>query len=146
MPLFTKSVLYCFLLVLSTFSSMASAKAVFAHYMISGITAEHADTDVTQAQALGFDAFAVNIQTPSAPWAVQAVQQLFQTAESKSFKLFFSLDFDADSNWQNFSDMLKQYLGSSAYYKTGSDNLPLVSTFGAGQMGPSDLAAFQVSL
>lgn len=103
----------------------------------------HAELDIEQAQAMGFDAFALNVGAPNADWAQSAVQQLFTVAQQKNFKLFFSLDFIQDGSYQDFQNLLQGYLGNSAYYRTGPNNYPVVSTFSAGALGPSDFQAFK---
>ncbi|KAK1760367.1 glycoside hydrolase [Echria macrotheca] len=114
-----------------------NVKGVFAHYMIGSISSsQRAVDDVTQAQAMGIDAFALNVQFPSAPWALSTISALFAAAASSSnFKLFFSLDIAACPNPPDFSPLLRQYLTHPAYYRPSGR--PLISTFHGGTQSPS---------
>lgn len=48
--------------------------------------------DVSQAQSIGLDAFALNVQQPSAWWTHATLSLLFDAASQAGFKLFFSMD------------------------------------------------------
>lgn len=82
--------------------------------------------------SLGIDAFALNVGAPTADWAKDAIDQLFQAAGTTNggFKLFFSFDLVAADNMQDHINLWTQYSGNDAYFTYGSDNLPLVSSFG----------------
>ena len=106
----------------------------------------HAELDIDEAIAVGFDAFALNVGQPNQPWAQSTVSQLFNYATSKNFKLFFSIDLFQYENINDFTTMVNQYLGHSAYYHAGPNNRPFLSTYGSGRLGPSDVAQFKSKL
>lgn len=58
----------------------------------------------------------------------------FRIAEDMDFKLFFSLDYSGDGHWpqDRVVDTLHRYANRTGYY-TGSDGLPLVTTFEGSQ-------------
>ena len=77
---------------------------------------------------MGLDAFALNVQSPTASWSADAISQLFKQAESQEFKLFFSMDTTAGWQFSDWSSLLQQYFASSAYYK-GPNGNPFISCF-----------------
>lgn len=141
--------------------AMASARAVFCHYLVSaslrsrprvdlidrhqvsGITQAHATQDVTDAQAMGCDAFALDLLQPGADWSNKALTSLFAAAQQHNFKLFFSLDFASSPDSASFDGALKQYLGHPAYYTAEADSLPYLSTFHEGGLGPQGWSSFK---
>jgi glucan endo-1,3-alpha-glucosidase len=66
----------------------------------------HAEQDIDQAQAIGFDAFKLNVGSPAADWALNTTDQLFTYAASGGFKLFFSMDLGAEPDLTQFYDLL----------------------------------------
>lgn len=104
---------------------------VFVHYMVGGMTQAEAVTDVTQAKAMGFDAFALNVISTDT-WSTAAIGYLFQAAAAIGFHLFFSFDMLHFTSPSQFFPLLQQYASSSAYYKYNS--LPFVSTFYGGTL------------
>ena len=101
-------------------------------------TLAHAVQDVTGAKSLGLDAFALDLDNPTADWASDSISSLFTAAQQNNFKIFFSLDFASTSTTaESFDPWLKQYLTHPAYYTTGTSNSPLLSTFHDGGLGPS---------
>jgi hypothetical protein len=86
--------------------------------------ASQAVTDVTQAQAMGFDAFALNVISTES-WCTDSISYLFQAAAAIGFMLFFSFDMINFSEPSQFIPLLQQYVGNSAYYKY--NGLPFVS-------------------
>ena len=105
----------------------------------------HAEQDIANAQAMGFDAFALNVQAPTADFTQSTVSQLFTYAASTGFKLFFSLDMSADNTLSDYTSLLQQYLGNEAYYTAGPQNYPFLSTFDSGNLEPSDWSNFKSS-
>lgn len=113
---------------------------VFCHYMVcsrctawsqqliseqvGGIQEYQAAIDVHQAQAMGFDAFALNVISTD-DWSLNAISYLFQAAAAVGFHLFFSFDMTHFSHPSQFIWLLQMYLGNSAYYHY--DALPFVS-------------------
>jgi glucan endo-1,3-alpha-glucosidase len=87
---------------------------------------QQAMSDVSEAKALGFDAFALNVISTD-DWSVEAIAYLFQAAISIGFYLFFSFDMINFTAPNQFFALLEQYISSSAYYKY--NNLPFVSKF-----------------
>ncbi|HTZ80016.1 MAG TPA: endo-1,3-alpha-glucanase family glycosylhydrolase [Stellaceae bacterium] len=116
-------------------------RQVFAHYMVccpmAGLDAEAADylPEMRQAQAMGIDAFALNVggwkQEPIYP-AVTA--RLFAAARSlgNDFKLFFSID---GLEIDEAVAMLSAYYDHPAYFRHGGK--PLLSCYS----GDADWAA-----
>ncbi|KAK0724333.1 glycoside hydrolase [Lasiosphaeris hirsuta] len=125
-------------------------KGVFAHYMVGGMKdMSRAVADISQAQALGLDAFALNVQHPGADWTLSSLEYLFSAAASSAsgpgandgFKLFFSLDMAASPDPATFGPLLHQYASHPAYYT--HLGRPFLSTFrGAAQLSPSAWQSF----
>ncbi|OBT71086.1 hypothetical protein VF21_09830 [Pseudogymnoascus sp. 05NY08] len=132
----------CLAAVLSTSSwwshSMIDAKSVFAHYMLSYIdpNTDHAKQDIDQAIAVGLDAFAVNVGAPGAEFSTITMQQLFDYARDKPFKLFFSFDFYAAGDIAAHQEFFNVWRNETAYLTYGPQNLPVLSTFSGGSLGP----------
>lgn len=87
---------------------------------------DQATTDVTQAKAMGFDAFALNVIS-SEQWSTAAIALLFQAAAKIGYLLFFSFDMTNFSSPDQLLPILFQYIGNPAYYKY--QNLPFVSMY-----------------
>ena len=104
-------------------------------------TTTHAQQDVENAVALGFDALAMNLGAPTADWAISTVEQLFQYAQGTNLGLFFSMDLGQDSSLDDFTSIVNQYLGNGAYYK-GPTGQPFLSTYSSGGHSPSDFTSF----
>ena len=70
------------------------AKQVFAHYMVGTVSTAHAQQDIADAVAVGFDGFALNIGDPRQSFVREAFNSMFDYARDNypDFKLFFSLD------------------------------------------------------
>ncbi|PCH06976.1 Glycoside hydrolase, family 71 [Penicillium occitanis (nom. inval.)] len=115
----------------AAFARHAAAAAVFAHYMVGGITQDHANTDVQDAINVGFDAFALNLMSLE-DWSTEAVASLFTAASGTDFKLFFSFDMGHFTDPSQFLPILEQYASHDNYYLY--DNRPFVSTFDGGQL------------
>lgn len=92
------------------------------------MTPAEAVTDVTQAKAMGFDAFALNIISTE-QWSTASIGFLFQAAAAIGFHLFFSFDMLHFTSPSQFFPLLQQYASSPAYYKY--NNLPFVSMCGS---------------
>ncbi|KAF4459386.1 glucan endo- -alpha-glucosidase agn1 [Fusarium albosuccineum] len=119
-------------------SQVVNAKSVYCHYMIGTVNegSGHAELDVDQAQALGFDAFALNIGRPGEPWARTTIRQLFDYADSKDFKLFFSLDFHQTADINEYTQLVSDFINRPSYLTAGPDGHPVISTFSVGSVGP----------
>ncbi|KAK8157800.1 glycoside hydrolase [Phyllosticta citrichinensis] len=108
--------------------SAAELKNVFAHYMVGGMSGvDQARSDVQQAKAVGFDAFALNVQNVVDSWSLDSIQWLFDAAFENDFRLFFSFDMAIVTNVTTFLPLFKQYQGNESYYH--HKDLPFVSTF-----------------
>ena len=81
--------------------------------------------DVTQAKAMGIDAFALNVISTD-PWSVNAIAYLFQAAAAIGFHLFLSFDMTQFADPSQFLWLLNMYVGSPAYYHY--NGLPFTST------------------
>lgn len=90
------------------------------------MNATQAVIDVTQAKALGFDAFALNIISTE-QWSLASIALLFQAAATIGFYLFFSFDMLHFDSPQQFFPLVQQYTSSTAYYKYNT--LPFVSMY-----------------
>ncbi|KAL1949763.1 hypothetical protein VTO73DRAFT_8644 [Trametes versicolor] len=124
------------LALIGTLSSLvvgtnAALKGVFAHYLVGSMGgADEAIKDVQDAQKMSLDAFALNVQDPSASWATDAIQLLFTAAAANNFKLFFSFDMSVIDQPSTFLPLFNQYQNNPAYYR--HNNQPFVSTFNGG--------------
>ncbi|KAI0854999.1 glycoside hydrolase family 71 protein [Xylaria cubensis] len=122
----------------SLLGTAAEAKLVFAHYLVGGIdpNSDHAQQDIQQAAAAGFDAFALNIGAPGADWLKSAVTQLFNYADSRNdFKLFFSFDFYQEGDINAHAALYTQFANRASYLRYGNANQPVVSSFSGGNIG-----------
>ncbi|KAM0513208.1 hypothetical protein ACHAPE_008056 [Trichoderma viride] len=100
--------------------------------MVGSMTAAEAVQDVTDAKAVGFDAFALNTHDITDPWALEALGYLFDAADQNGFKLFMSFDM----SWQTtiapsqIPSFLLNYTSRPSYYTVSGR--PLVSTYDGG--------------
>ena len=78
--------------------------------------------------AVGFDAFAMNVGAPTADWAINCTQSLFDHAAGTDFKLFFSFDLYQDGTVGDFVNLFNQFKDNDNYLKI--NDKPVVSTFG----------------
>ncbi|PON30855.1 hypothetical protein TGAM01_v200275 [Trichoderma gamsii] len=128
-------------------TSTTVPRAVFAHYMVGSMNATDAVQDVTDAKAVGFDAFALNTHDITDPWALEALGYLFDAADQNGFKLFMSFDMSwrttiAPSQIPSF---LLNYISRPSYYTVSGR--PLVSTYDGGFITNSDwLSGFKQPL
>ncbi|KAI1395445.1 glycoside hydrolase family 71 protein [Hypoxylon fuscum] len=127
--------------------SVVESKLVFAHYMVGSVdpSTNHAQQDIDGAVSVGFDAFALNVGNPGADWAKNTVQQLFDYASSKSFKLFFSFDFYGNGDISQHQALFAQFKDHPAHLKYGSGNLPVVSSYSGGSVGPDTWRNFKTT-
>lgn len=131
--------------LMATIIPMAQAREVFAHYMAGDIDASSAETDVKAAAAIGFDAFAINLNADAlnSNWAERCTDRLFTAAKNNGFKCFISMDLDNanDATRDQFWTYLNKYMAHDAYYKV-EDGRPLLSTFSLGSTNPSNWPLF----
>lgn len=106
--------------------SNITTSPVFAHYMVGQMTQDQAITDVTQAKALGFDAFALNVISTDL-WSSEAIKFLFQAALTIGFHLFFSFDMLHFKSASDMFPLIQQYMSNDAYFLHG--DLPFVSMY-----------------
>ena len=117
--------------LLLTSRAHAAVQGVFAHYMVGGMSSiDQALADVSQAQALGLDAFALNVQQPDASWTRVALALLFDAAAQKGFKLFFSMDMATIPSPSACQPLYSFYASHEGYYTYNSR--PFLSTFRGG--------------
>lgn len=109
-------------MVCSTLNNISSSRAD--SIQVGGMREEEAVIDVTRAQAMGFDAFALNILSVE-EWAIWSIDFLFKAAVSVGFYLFFSLDMLHFSDPSEFIPLIEKYTQNSAYYHY--NGLPFVS-------------------
>lgn len=95
--------------------------------------ASQAALDVTQAHAMGFNAFALNLMSndTTSSWQNPSLEWLFAAALAVGFKLFFSFDMTHFTDPSQFDYFLDTYMNSTAYYLWNDDGVekPFVSTF-----------------
>lgn len=103
----------------------------------------HAQQDIDGAINVGFDAFALNVGNPGADWAKNTVQQLFDYAGDKSFKLFFSFDFYGNGDINQHQTLFSQFKDHPAHLKYGPNDLPVVSSYSGGSIGPDTWRNFK---
>ncbi|KAK9334371.1 hypothetical protein LIPSTDRAFT_115799 [Lipomyces starkeyi NRRL Y-11557] len=107
------------------------AKAVFAHFMV-GNAANYStsdwENDITLAQQVHIDAFALNIAYND-PTNDNSLLNAFLAAGSLGFKLFLSFDYAGNGPWPEADvvALIISYGTNSAYYQYNGQ--PLVSTF-----------------
>ncbi|KAJ1324132.1 Glycosyl hydrolase family 71 [Microdochium nivale] len=111
--------------------SQVTAFAVFAHFMVGNtLNYGYADweADIVAAQQAGIDAFALNIAKDEQ--ANIEIEQAFQVAVARKFRLFFSFDYAGLGDWDKakVKNLINTYKGSPAYY-IHENGKPLVSTF-----------------
>lgn len=120
-----------------------NARAVFCHYLVGGLDGtDHATQDIVDAKNAGFDAFALNINSPTASWATKAISFLFEAAQAEGISLFFSMDTTGGWQFSDWDGLMDTYLQNPAYYK-GPNGLPMLSTFDDGPFQPSDWQNFR---
>lgn len=106
----------------------------------------HAQQDIDGAINVGFDAFALNVGNPGADWAKNTVQQLFDYAGTRqSFKLFFSFDFYADGDISQHQALFAQFKDHPAHLRYGPGDLPVVSSYSGGGIGPDAWRSFKTA-
>ncbi|CAG8983304.1 hypothetical protein HYALB_00007432 [Hymenoscyphus albidus] len=144
---------YLVVAVASVFAiRLVDAKAVFAHYMLGSIDQDHAEKDIEDAIAMGFDAFSINIGFPQAPFVFTSLVRLFDHADTLksnggNFRLFISMDLYAAGqqkhadgtpvNAFDYGDTFRDFITRPSYY-LGPNGKPFVTTFSDGGMdGPS---------
>ena len=88
------------------------------------MTAEQAVIDVTEAQAMGFDAFALNLISAE-DWCLMSINMLFTAALAIGFHLFFSFDMLHFSVGDSMFGLIEDWVTHDAYYI--QDTLPFVS-------------------
>ncbi|KAI1445880.1 glycoside hydrolase family 71 protein [Annulohypoxylon stygium] len=125
--------------------SIVNGKLVFAHYMVGTVDAStnHAQLDIDGAINVGFDAFALNVGNPTADWAINTAQQLFDYAATKSFKLFFSFDFYGNGDISQHQTLFAKFKDHAAYLQY--NNLPVVSSYSGGSVGPDTWKNFKTT-
>ncbi|EHL00387.1 putative Glucan endo-1,3-alpha-glucosidase agn1 [Glarea lozoyensis 74030] len=125
--------------------------------MMAGATQAHLQQDIDDAMGAGFDGFALNIGDPTGSWMTTPLAQLFKYAETKGFKLFFSMDLYAAANAcsggssgscggpNSYFPLLQKYLGSSAWAR-GKNGLPMISTFSSAGWEKPEWTAWRATL
>jgi len=106
-------------------------KEVYAHFMVGnsyGYDQGHFANDMAAAQAVGIDAFALNVGSDS--WTWDRVSLAYSAAASKNFKVFLSFDMNFYSSITPIVNGILQVASSGAQLKWSGTNKPVVSTFG----------------
>ncbi|CAD6446789.1 70f8fb62-2be9-40c0-91c7-3914c6610b41 [Sclerotinia trifoliorum] len=118
---------------LLNFSNLASARAVFAHFMVDNtgeFTQQKWLIEMQLAITANIDAFALNIASGRL-FNDEQISNAFAAASSADFKLFFSFDYASEGAWDKavVTALLQQYTSNAAYFHTTDTSQPLVSTF-----------------
>ncbi|KAF9042148.1 glycosyl hydrolase family 71-domain-containing protein [Panaeolus papilionaceus] len=120
-------------------AQQASAKAVFAHFMI-GNTGSYSVSDfiydMQLAQQAAIDGFALNMAYGDSS-NDHSIPLAFQAANQVGFKLFFSFDYAGNGAWpaSTVQSMIQTWSSQGSYFRH-STGQPLVSTFeGPGNAG-----------
>lgn len=118
----------------------ASATLVIAHFMVQNSYAYDVNqwvTDMTAAQDIGIDGFALNWIPPDCQpdlrWTASRIDDAFTAAEHVGFKLIHSFDMsysECNVYWNQtyMQDVIEKHAGSSATYRWFTDIL--VTTYG----------------
>ncbi|KAI9736910.1 MAG: hypothetical protein M1818_005961 [Claussenomyces sp. TS43310] len=130
-------------------AAKATAKSVFAHVIMGNICSYTEDTwksDISLAQNASINAFVLNITPPLSDDCLQT--QMTTNDLGTGFKLFFSFDYLGNNvPWAaaDVVSVLTTHGSNAAYFKSGSDNYPPVSTFeGTKNIGDWDSIRSQV--
>lgn len=143
------------LVLLATLSAqVASAKTVVTHFMLDNsyaYTVKQWKTDMTSAQQIGIDGFALNwippdCSSPSLDWQVSRIADAYTAAESLGFQLMFSFDMSysvCNTYWNTtfMETMITKYAGSSATMRWNTNIL--VSTYGGDSVSEYGNTFFQ---
>ncbi|KAJ1331844.1 glucan endo-1,3-alpha-glucosidase [Microdochium nivale] len=125
----------------------AASGNVFVHYMVQTLNPANAAIDVAKAQTMGVDTFVLNIGRPDQGWATDCISSLFAAAAGTDFKFIFSLDLLQTNDPNQFAAVINQYINHNNYFRTGPNDLPMLSTFSnAPNWGPDTWTAFRASL
>jgi len=122
-----------------------NAQAVFAHFMVQNsysYTQSDWSKDMSDAQAIGIDGFALNIALND--YEVDRINDAYAAAKALGFKLFYS--FDMSYNWQE-SDMVSlvvKYATSTSTFLW--NNNVLVSTYSGESKGDAWWSNFKNTL
>lgn len=114
----------------------SNIKGVFAHYLVVGLGSQsEANQDVQQAQAAGFDAFALDL-LQVAQYSNITLDFMFTAADNAGFKLFFSLDMGggnlAENDYRSWLGKVNQYVNRPSYYRV--NGRPFLSTYQGGTL------------
>lgn len=123
---------------------VASAADVLAHFMVQNAYAYDIDqwkTDMTAAQQVGIDGFALNWIPPDCQshlgWTEDRIDDAFEAASDMGFKIVHSFDMsysECNTYWNTsyMADVLTKNAGKSATYRWNSNIL--VTTYGGDQV------------
>ena len=132
---------------------VASAADVLAHFMVQNSYAYDVaqwKTDMTAAQQVGIDGFALNWIPPNCQgdlsWTADRIGDAFTAAQEMGFKLVHSFDMsysECNQYWSvdYMSEILTKYAGNSATYRWNSNIL--VTTYGGDMVNQYGNSFFQ---
>ncbi|KAJ3737771.1 glycoside hydrolase family 71 protein [Lentinula guzmanii] len=126
-------------------SFRVDAKDVFAHFMVQNsysYTKSDWAADISAAQAIGIDGFALNTAVDS--YEQTKYPDAFAAAQAADFDLFISFDMTYEWETTDMVNLVKQYASSSNYYKW--EGKPLVSTFGGDSDSNDFWTTFKIDL
>ncbi|KAH7105054.1 glycosyl hydrolase family 71-domain-containing protein [Auriculariales sp. MPI-PUGE-AT-0066] len=117
---------------------LAAAQSVIAHYMAQQLYSyedQHITADIQQAQALGIEAFVLNIAKMD--YEVEKIQNVvYPAAERLGFKLLYSIDTGYDWTTGDIVTLVSATAKSNATYLW--DGKPLLSSFSPSRDGYGD--------
>jgi len=124
---------------------LASAKNVFAHFMVAN-SASYSSTDweneINAASALGIQGFTLN--TAGNSYEPDQIASAYSVAEPLGFKFFFSFDFSNGWDVASMASLISAHASSQSTFKWGND--VLVSSFNGEAMGDTFWEDLKTSL
>ncbi|KAJ7354711.1 glycoside hydrolase [Mycena albidolilacea] len=136
--------------LLVTWVQNVHSKAVFAHYMVGNINADHIAIDIDQAKKAGIDGFSLNIGDPSQPFVLPVVTNLFAAAQAAgNFHLHISMDLYASGDATGghpglYNALLRQFMVHPNYFHMNGS--PYVTTFSDGGLQNFEWFNWKISI
>lgn len=133
------------MLLAATCAQVASASTVMAHFMVANSYAYNLaqwKTDITAAQQIGIDGFALNwtppdCSSPSLHWTANRIADAYTAAAEMDFKMMMSFDMSysvCNTYWNvtYMAQMISQFASSSAALRWNTNIV--VSTYGGDEV------------
>ncbi|KAK8076142.1 hypothetical protein PG994_003414 [Apiospora phragmitis] len=133
-------------------ATQVASKAAIAHYMLGKVTEEHVKTDLKNAKAAGFYAFAMNVGCVETDWVDDVLGYMFNNAAAAGMGVYLNMVLYAsgDACWNgasccdyanDYTDIWNKYKGSDGWFKINGKNL--VSTFSAADWSRKEFNAWR---